>query len=107
MSCCIIRGKLYFISEKSRECLFKNYSNFEVKLIYLLNSWHLKTVLGKPRKVESSEGLSECLLGQNLKLPSYEIALRNRVIACFLISSLIPIVCLEYVMCNDLIHVTD
>ena len=67
----------------------------------------MKTVLGKPRKVESSEGLSECLLGQNLKLPSYEIALRNHVIACFLISSLISIVCLEYVMYNDLLYVTD
>ena len=101
MSCCIIREKLYFISEKSRECLFKNYSNFEVKLTYLLTSWHFKIALGK--KVESSESLSEYLLGQNLKLPSYEIALRNHVIACFLISSVIFIVCLEYVMCNDLI----
>lgn len=86
--------------------MFKNYSNFEVKLTYLLNSWHFKTALGKPRKVESSESLSEYVLGQNLKLPSCEIALRNHVIACFLISSLISIVCLEYVMCNDLIQVT-
>lgn len=39
--------------------MFKNYSNFEVKLTYLLNSWHFKTALGKPRKVESSESLSE------------------------------------------------
>lgn len=99
MSCCIVRGKLYFISEKSRECLFKNYSNFEVKLTYLLNSWHFKTALGKSHKAESSESLSEYLLGQNLKLPSCEIALRNHGIACFLISSVIFMVCM-FGVCN-------